>query len=274
MTRYPQVPPAQARPPTTIKPARARPSSASVLRARRTWPAPLRAGLIAELGDGPAGWCRAKCAGMVGACQSPADPERVPNRRAAGRRPSTRARPTRRSVRPARPDGPFAVRSSEARQRTAAASRRRCPGPIPRLRRGPAPLRPTDSDSCRKVQPPERPCGEFPGEELAGIAAHVRRLRKQHPDTEWRVQQALRMGADRLSAAAGDRLGSHEDLDATNDTETSDLFNGQPAPRCAGCGTTEGPVIRRALRAGLAPRYGFACDACADQPSSGTRQGG
>ena len=55
VTRYPQVPPAQARPPTTIKPARARPSSASVLRARRTWPAPLRAGLIAELGDGPAG---------------------------------------------------------------------------------------------------------------------------------------------------------------------------------------------------------------------------
>ena len=40
VTRYPQVPPAQARPPTTIKPARARPSSASVLRARRTWPAP------------------------------------------------------------------------------------------------------------------------------------------------------------------------------------------------------------------------------------------
>ena len=34
VTRYPQVPPAQARPPTTIKPARARPSSASVLRAR------------------------------------------------------------------------------------------------------------------------------------------------------------------------------------------------------------------------------------------------
>ena len=108
------------------------------------------------------------------------------------------------------------------------------------------------------------------------IAAHVRRLREQHPDlpAEWRVQQALRKGADRLNAAAGDLLGSHEDLEAMNDTETGDLFNGQPAPRCAGCGTTEGPVILRALRAGLDPRYGFACDACADQPISGTRQGG
>ena len=70
VTRYPQGPPAQARPPTTIKPARARPSSASVLRAIEFycacaphlagalvvvgWAAPLRAGLIAELGDGAA----------------------------------------------------------------------------------------------------------------------------------------------------------------------------------------------------------------------------
>ena len=128
-----------------------------------------------------------------------------------------------------------------------------------------------------------RPCvQEFHRKDSGGkrnlkmIAAHVRRLREQHPDlpAEWRVQQALRKGADRLNAAAGDLLGSHEDLEAMNDTETGDLFNGQPAPRCAGCGTTEGPVILRALRAGLDPRYGFACDACADQPISGTRQGG
>ena len=68
VTRYPQVPPAQARPPTTIKPALVVPRCCvREFRVARTcaphlagalvvvgWAAPLRAGLIAELGDGAA----------------------------------------------------------------------------------------------------------------------------------------------------------------------------------------------------------------------------
>ena len=55
VTRYPQVPPAQARPPTTIKPARARPSSASVLRARVSSSANVRAAPGRRPGGGGVG---------------------------------------------------------------------------------------------------------------------------------------------------------------------------------------------------------------------------
>ena len=55
VTRYPQVPPAQARPPTTIKPARARPSRASVLRARVSSSANVRAAPGRRPGGGGVG---------------------------------------------------------------------------------------------------------------------------------------------------------------------------------------------------------------------------
>ena len=108
-------------------------------------------------------------------------------------------------------------------------------------------------------------------DELAGIAEQVISLREQDPDSpaEWRVQQALRKGADRLNAAAGERPESDEDLEPVTDTETGDLFTGQRArQRCVGCGATEGRIIRRALHDG---RYAFACESCADSSPGAVR---
>ena len=49
------------------------------------------------------------------------------------------------------------------------------------------------------------------------------------------------------------------DRDGPGDTETGD----RSVPRCAGCSTTEGRIVRRALHDG---RYGLACEACAESP--------
>ncbi len=67
-------------------------------------------------------------------------------------------------------------------------------------------------------------------EELAGMEDQIYSLGKEHPDSspEWRVQKALRTRADRLHVAAGGHPAVHEDPDAMPDTETGDLFNGQP----------------------------------------------
>ena len=169
VTRYPQVPPAQARPPTTIKPARARPSSASVLRARVSSSANVRAAPGRRPGGGGVGgaptrrpdsgaWRRRSRAaarelvpcvvrrhgGRLPIARRPGASAKPPG----GRRPATRARPTRRSVRPARPGAGrappgSAVRIGRERRFTLADLRARGfhGQPVRRLAPAPAPCR-------------------------------------------------------------------------------------------------------------------------------------
>lgn len=97
--------------------------------------------------------------------------------------------------------------------------------------------------------------------EMAGVVEQLNRLRDQYPAVPvlYRVNQALSKAAARLLAAVdGSPVHDAPEAERYDDTETGELF--PPAKRCAGCGTTEGRIIRRALRDGS---YDFACDSCA-----------